>query len=251
MKLKLKLKLIAFSTVAILTSTILLGQTPSQIRVKVDSLGYLLVSSAAQTPPINTVTFNNARLRVDANGNLLVAGNGSSGFAPANATYIVQTANTGLSAEQAIGSLSSGILRGAATTGVITSLGDTLPAANGGTGVSNATQTYTPTLTSITNLDATTAYTTQYMRVGNVVTVSGRFDADPTAIGDTNFHMSLPIASAIASPEQAGGTALTTLSAEGVRIAADLATDTAEFRWTTVSTTNRFYSFSFTYLIVP
>lgn len=44
--------------------------------------------------------------------------------APTDATYIVQTANGSLSAEQALASLSSGIMRVATTTGVITSLTD-------------------------------------------------------------------------------------------------------------------------------
>src|SRR5690606_35875153 len=52
------------------------------------------------------------------------------------ATYITQTPNSDLSAEQALSELSSGILRVATTTGVITSLGDQLPLANGGTGAS-------------------------------------------------------------------------------------------------------------------
>lgn len=45
-----------------------------------------------------------------------------SGGAPTNATYITQTANSTLSAEQALSALASGLLRVATTTGVITSL---------------------------------------------------------------------------------------------------------------------------------
>ena len=44
--------------------------------------------------------------------------------APTDATYITQTSNTTLSAEQALSGLSSGIMRVATTTGVITSLTD-------------------------------------------------------------------------------------------------------------------------------
>ena len=58
---------------------------------------------------------------------------GAGGSAPANATYIVQTEHAGLSAKQALSSLSSGIMRVATGTGVITSLSDLLPLANGGT----------------------------------------------------------------------------------------------------------------------
>lgn len=63
---------------------------------------------------------------------------GSASGAPTDATYITQTANGTLSAEQALASLSSGIMRVATTTGVITSLGDVLPIANGGTNNSSA-----------------------------------------------------------------------------------------------------------------
>src|SRR3990167_8303452 len=44
--------------------------------------------------------------------------------APTDATYLTQTANGSLSAEQALGLLSSGIMRVATTTGVVTSLTD-------------------------------------------------------------------------------------------------------------------------------
>lgn len=47
-----------------------------------------------------------------------------SGGAPTDATYITQTPNGSLSAEQALSTLSSGIMRVATTTGVITSLTD-------------------------------------------------------------------------------------------------------------------------------
>lgn len=46
----------------------------------------------------------------------------SGGGAPDNATYITQTTDATLSNEQAIGALASGILRGAATSGIVTSL---------------------------------------------------------------------------------------------------------------------------------
>lgn len=47
---------------------------------------------------------------------------GSGSGAPDSATYITQTTNASLSAEQALGNLSSGIARVAATTGIVTSL---------------------------------------------------------------------------------------------------------------------------------
>ena len=52
--------------------------------------------------------------------------------APTDATYITQTPNASLSNEQALSLLTTGIMRVATGTGVITSLGDVLPIANGG-----------------------------------------------------------------------------------------------------------------------
>lgn len=59
----------------------------------------------------------------------------SGGSAPADATYITQTANAGLSNEQALASLSTGYMKVATTTGVVTSQPVPIPAADGGTGI--------------------------------------------------------------------------------------------------------------------
>ncbi len=59
-------------------------------------------------------------------------------YAPDNATYICQTANRSLSAEQALSSLTTGIMYVTTTTGAITSLGNPLPIANGGTAAASA-----------------------------------------------------------------------------------------------------------------
>jgi hypothetical protein len=53
--------------------------TPSTLRVRIDANGSLVVASAAQVNPVTTVTFNNARLAVDSSGNLLTVISGGSG----------------------------------------------------------------------------------------------------------------------------------------------------------------------------
>jgi hypothetical protein len=98
--------------------------TPSQLRVNIDAVGRLGISSAAQTNPVTQVQFINARLSVDASGNLNVYDSSGAGFAPANATYITQTTNSTLTAEQALASLNTGMLHSATTTGVVDSLAD-------------------------------------------------------------------------------------------------------------------------------
>jgi hypothetical protein len=58
-----------------------------------------------------------------ANGELITSA-GSGGGAPTDATYITQTANGSLSAEQALASLSTGLMKVTTTTGVVSSVTD-------------------------------------------------------------------------------------------------------------------------------
>lgn len=112
--------------------------------------------------------------------------------------------------------------------------------------------TYTPTLVNVANLDASTAFVCQYMRVGNVVTVSGRVQVDPTTIAtSTVLRLSLPIPSSLTAPTQCSGVAYCpTLAAEGAAILGDTTNDAAAMQWVTGSTTNRSMQFTFTYLII-
>lgn len=112
--------------------------------------------------------------------------------------------------------------------------------------------TYTPTLANVTNLDASTAYSCQYMRVGNVVTVSGRLEMDPTSsAANTELRMSIPIASNFSLTQHCGGTfssAITTGSNVGA-IFADTNND-AVFRFYSNTSTNSSFFFTFTYKII-
>lgn len=113
--------------------------------------------------------------------------------------------------------------------------------------------TYTPTLTNTTNVAASTAYTCQYMRVGAVVTVSGRVDIDPSAQQDTILGVSLPIASNFSANENLGGTFVsqqaTDAKVPGV-IYADSTNDRATFFFRPTVTTNQSYTFIFTYRVI-
>jgi hypothetical protein len=114
-----------------------------------------------------------------------------------------------------------------------------------------ASGTYTPTLNNMTNLDATVAYACQYLRVGSVVTVSGRLDANPTAAGTTQIGISLPIASNFAGTEECAGTAFSqSVAGLGAAILADTADNRALMEWTAVDTIERSLFFSFTYRII-
>ena len=124
------------------------------------------------------------------------------------------------------------------------------------TGTTNqyiASGTYTPTLTNVTNVSASTAYVCQWIRVGNVVTVSGQVDIDiTTTLLASELGMSLPIASDLASNTQCSGVATDdTEQTSTIRVRGDATNNRAQFSWTgQVGTDNLAYSFTFTYLII-
>lgn len=76
-----------------------------------------------------------------------------------------------------------------------------------GVGPTIATGTYKPVLTNVQNIDVATAYDCQWQRVGNMVTVSGRVDVDPTATGQVILGLTLPVATAnFTADQQVSGT---------------------------------------------
>lgn len=110
---------------------------------------------------------------------------------------------------------------------------------------------YSPNLTNVSNLDASTAYECQYMRVGDVVTISGKVDVDPTVGGETKLGIDLPIASNFANAEDCGGTAFASgIAGQGAAIRADATNNRAEMIWIAADTTNQSMYFSFTYIII-
>lgn len=124
------------------------------------------------------------------------------------------------------------------------------------TGTANqyiASGTYTPTLTNVTNVAASTAYASQWIRVGNVVVVSGKVDIDATLAASTatELGISLPIASALTAEQQLGGDAVSdSIASLSARIRADATNDRAAVVFKAISLTNDSYSFQFTYLIL-
>ena len=114
--------------------------------------------------------------------------------------------------------------------------------------------TYTPTLTGVTNVTSTTAYVCQYMRVGNVVTVSGKIEVTPTVNNaQTTIGVSLPIASNFANSQECGGAAhsvANTVLGHGAAIYADATNDRAEMDYFETHGASDTFSFSFTYQII-
>lgn len=110
---------------------------------------------------------------------------------------------------------------------------------------------YTPVLTNVANVAASTAYQCQYMRVGSVVHVTGKVDVDPTATSTlTQLGISLPIASNIVSPENVAGTAAAPgIAGQSGAILGDAVNDRAQLQWMSNDITNQAMYFSFSYTI--
>jgi hypothetical protein len=107
--------------------------------------------------------------------------------------------------------------------------------------------TYTPTLFNSTNIAASTTHPCQYYQVGNVITVSGEIDIDPTTTATLSvLGISLPIASIISQTYQVAGTAADDLNTTA-RIRGDVTNNRMEVRFTPVDVTNRRFSFTCTY----
>ena len=97
-----------------------------------------------------------------------------------------------------------------------------------------ASGTYTPVASSLTNISATTVQDAQYMRVGNVVTVSGLISIDVVTSGVfSSLELSLPISSELTDDSELSGTAAchkeATDSGTAIRVRGEPTDDTAFF----------------------
>lgn len=113
--------------------------------------------------------------------------------------------------------------------------------------------TYTPTLTNTTNVAASTAFACQYVRVGNVVTVSGKVNIDLTAGSvASELGISLPIASNFTADNHCAGTAVPhAIASLCARVSADVTNDRANLHFIATSDAgNRSWSFQFTYVVL-
>lgn len=110
---------------------------------------------------------------------------------------------------------------------------------------------YAPTGTGITNVAALTTYDCNYLRVGSVVTVSGRVDIDATATGNTVLVLTLPIETNFTSANQLAGVAANhEVSGHSAAIFADTGGERAQFQFNTTDTANRAMFFTFTYIVL-
>lgn len=114
--------------------------------------------------------------------------------------------------------------------------------------------TYTPTLTGVTNIATSSAQLCNYMRVGDIVTVSGGISVNVTAAAtNSEIGISLPIASAFTAFQHCGGVGSptnATYSAENGSIYGDGTNDRATMSFKPSATGSRNYAIHFTYRII-
>lgn len=109
--------------------------------------------------------------------------------------------------------------------------------------------TYTPTVTSVLNLTSVTSTQAQWIRVGNVVTVSGRFTADPINGVNTSFNLTLPIPSNLSNGYDCSGTSFCGSVSQGSEITGDVSLDKALVLWKALHVSPQTWSYTFTYTI--
>jgi len=197
-----------------------------------------LVTPALGTPASGTLT----------NCTGLPIASGVSGLGSGIATFLATPNSANLASAVTDETGSGALVFGTSPTIATPSL--TSPTISGASG-NLYSGTYTPTLTNVANLDATTVYSCQYMRVGDTVTVSGKLDVDPTTISTlTQAGISLPIASNLANNNECAGTACARLFVEPGSITGDVTNDRAQLDFFAQSTANHAVFFHFTYRII-
>lgn len=110
--------------------------------------------------------------------------------------------------------------------------------------------TYTPTGTGVANIDSVTPGLATWMRVGDIVSVSGFMAVNHTTLGDaTVVRLSLPVASALAAQDDLGG-ACGAQDTLGGMVEADDTNDEALFRWEAPTSASRFVGYSYQYRVL-
>ena len=122
-------------------------------------------------------------------------------------------------------------------------------------GISEATAgTYTPTISSTTNLDSSSvADVFNYVRIGDMVTVSGFLLLNPTTTDTlTELHLALPIASDFTTGYELGGIVNTTVSNDfvGGNASADTVNNNAYVSYKTKTAGSHSLFVQFTYKVV-
>ena len=137
---------------------------------------------------------------------------------------------------------------------VLTTSAPTFATINTGNGaVELAAGVYTPTYTSVANVDSSTPYECQYERVGNTVTTSCLLNVDATTSGVlVQIQATLPVASNLGASQDSVGTATATSVAafSAGTVLGDLTTDRVQIEYLAPSAANHTVTFIFTYQVI-
>jgi hypothetical protein len=143
------------------------------------------------------------------------------------------------------------VAAGSTAISIDSSLVVTLASVLTGTNIYN---TYTPTLTSITNVASSSANLSGWIRIGNAVLVFAQISVTATAAAAlTVIDVSLPVASNLSAATQAvGAGSILTAGTEvaGVAISGNATNDRARATFVSSSTSARTYTLMFGYIVI-
>lgn len=110
---------------------------------------------------------------------------------------------------------------------------------------------YTPTLTNVANLDASTAFEARWIRIGNNIFVTGLVQPDATTVGVLcQLGISLPVASNLGVSSDLAGVSAATAVQQAAGIVGDTANDRAVMQWIATDNTAQNMNFHFAYTVI-
>ena len=109
--------------------------------------------------------------------------------------------------------------------------------------------TYSPTLTNTTNIAASTTAVASWFRVGNIVTVDGSVQIDPTATGGIALEISLPVASNFSAITNCNGVANEPTATQVGGVKANVA-GTATLNAVALNNANKTWYYHFSYQVL-
>ena len=192
---------------------------------------------------INASTSAGVVTTADTTGNLNLQSNGTTVLAMTSAGVAV----TGTQSVSGAATLSSTL----SVTGKITATTAGIDVPTSALGTCYAS-TYTPTITNGTNVASSTAFACRYVRIGDVVTVSGQVNVDFTAASTyTRIEMSLPVASNLSNTYELCGVAVGATGAQAhFGILASAGAGRAIFDGVSSSDVNQAFYFTLSYLVI-
>lgn len=112
-----------------------------------------------------------------------------------------------------------------------------------------SSNSYSPTLTAVTNVDAVTLVSARYFRTNTNVIVYLNINIDPTAASATEVGIQLPFVSNIVAGDVIGNGDCDGVAAQNVIVTSDATNDRASVKFTATSTSQQSFYISFSFPI--